>query len=45
MDLAKKSTLELRMLRKIHKDATPVSKIDRYLDSLVVAWDGLEDPN
>jgi hypothetical protein len=44
-DLAKKSTLELRMLRKIHKDATPVSEIDRYLDSPLVAWDGLEDPN
>ena len=37
VDLAKKSTLELRMLRKIHKDATPVSEIDRYLDSPVVA--------
>lgn len=33
------------MLRKIHKDATPVSEIDRYLDSPLVAWDGLEDPN
>ena len=33
------------MLRKIHKDATPVSKIDRYLDSPLMVWDGLEDSN
>ena len=28
----------------MHKDTTPVSNIDRYLDSPIVAWDGNEDP-
>ena len=33
------------MLQKIHKDATPVSKINRYLDGPLVDWDGSDDPN
>jgi hypothetical protein len=40
-----KSTLELRMLRKVHKDTTPVSEIDRYLDGPLIEWDGSDDPN
>ena len=40
-----KSTLELRMLRKAHKDAIPVSEIDRYLDGPLVDWDGSDKPN
>jgi hAT family C-terminal dimerisation region len=33
------------MLRKIHKDTTPVSEIDQYLDGPLVDWNGLDDPN
>jgi hypothetical protein len=45
VDLSTKSTLKLRMLRKVHKDSTPISKINRYLDGPLVDWDGLDDPN
>jgi zinc finger BED domain-containing protein 1 (E3 SUMO-protein ligase ZBED1) len=40
-----KSTLELQMLCKVHKDATPISEIDWYLDGPLVEWNGLDDPN
>jgi hypothetical protein len=40
-----KSTLELQMLRKVHKDTTPVSEIDRYLDGPLIDWDSSDNPN
>jgi hypothetical protein len=27
----------------VYKDALPISKIDQYLDSPIVSWDGKED--
>jgi hypothetical protein len=36
---------ELQLLRKVHKSTAPVSDIDRYFDSPIVAWDGKDDPN
>jgi hypothetical protein len=39
-----RTSLKLRMLRTIHKNTTPTSDIDRYLNSPVVDRDGSEDP-
>ena len=33
------------MLRKVYKDLTPISEINRHLDGPLVDWDGLDDPN
>jgi hAT family C-terminal dimerisation region len=38
-----KPSIGFRMLHDMHKNATPTSDIDRYLDSPVVEWDGKKD--
>jgi hypothetical protein len=38
------SNFQAQLLRRVHKDTTPVSDVDRYLDGPIVAWDGNEDP-
>ena len=43
-DPTPKTNVGLQMLHTIHKDASPTSDIDRYLDTPVVDQDGKDDP-